>query len=513
MNQPSGRGRGRGDHESRFLEARNRREAEKKNDGADEAELEAARVAARAAFIADVAKHEADIAAALHTTATTRGAHDTPAAAEEECHNNKRAMLQGRLDAAWSRYQSLQILIDNGAQLVEGLPTHELRKANAALQSCLALINDFRATYLSTATAVTSGSGLSNTHGAGCTNPATQDAGGATTATLPGLGAVDSGKAAPTAAAAPPTKKFGFSKGVAVSSSAAAVPSIAAGVVASPLQETAANGGAMHTTEPRRSSLSGSDDSAASTAPPPVAALSSGANAAAVVSGGAANVSVAVGPPPSVEGVNGAEDHRSLFRGLCDETRVIRGTNETPSVPLRAAFVRQCRNSIMCFAPIGGSIFLTDCVGCTVYVACHQLRIKSCHDCHFYVWCLSTPVIEHSDGLAFGSISAWRGLLTSASAASSVVAPDDVTTASTFPPSSSSVPTAASVTTSSVGDDEPLEALRRSVKGTAFMDRSVEHFERSHRIVDDFSWLRAQRSPNWRVLDPAEYRISDATSS
>ena len=70
-----------------------------------------------------------------------------------------------------------------------------------------------------------------------------------------------------------------------------------------------------------------------------------------------------------------------------------------------------CVNCKIVVGPVDGSAFFRDCKGCTISVACRQLRTRDCHDMEFRVFCATQPSIETSTGLRFGCWqAAWPGL-------------------------------------------------------------------------------------------------------
>lgn len=145
----------------------------------------------------------------------------------------------------------------------------------------------------------------------------------------------------------------------------------------------------------------------------------------------------------------------------------------------KAAFVRRLKNCLVLVLPIAGSCFLSDCENCTVYAACHQMRIKSCRDTSVYVWCSSIPVIENSRNIAFGPYSAWAGLL------------------KTDPAAVMALEAGAPLTS----HDEWVTHVGRI--------SDIDHARQSFRRIDDFDWLKQQQSPNWRVLAEEEYKVCD----
>ena len=61
-----------------------------------------------------------------------------------------------------------------------------------------------------------------------------------------------------------------------------------------------------------------------------------------------------------------------------------------------------CVNCRFFFGPCESSIFLRDCSNSQVVAACQQLRLRSCTDMQFSLFCGTEPVIESSARLQFG---------------------------------------------------------------------------------------------------------------
>ena len=51
--------------------------------------------------------------------------------------------------------------------------------------------------------------------------------------------------------------------------------------------------------------------------------------------------------------------------------------------------------------PCCTSVYLEECTNCTVFIACHQLRIHRSHNCKLYVRANSHPIIEDCTGFGF----------------------------------------------------------------------------------------------------------------
>ena len=101
--------------------------------------------------------------------------------------------------------------------------------------------------------------------------------------------------------------------------------------------------------------------------------------------------------------------------------------------------------------PVGGSIYVTDCEDCTLYLGARQLRVHTSARVDLYVHASSHPILEHCTALRFA----------------------------------------------------PYPPLPAALAATAFAAASglrADHNEWNH--VEDFDWLKATHSPNW--ADEAE---------
>ncbi|XP_037073515.1 tubulin-specific chaperone C-like, partial [Pollicipes pollicipes] len=114
--------------------------------------------------------------------------------------------------------------------------------------------------------------------------------------------------------------------------------------------------------------------------------------------------------------------------------------------------LRDCR---LLLGPVATSVFLEDCRGCTLAVACQQLRAHTSADCDIYLHVTSRAVVEHCERLRFAPYSLG-------------------------------------------GEDVRADWATTGLSA----DRN------SWNDVDDFNWLsKAQRSPNWSIL-PEEERLT-----
>jgi hypothetical protein len=184
---------------------------------------------------------------------------------------------------------------------------------------------------------------------------------------------------------------------------------------------------------------------------------------------------------PPLSSVSASTEEResldNVYAGLSDQVVFVRSS--------KAVYLRECTRCTFLVLPIDGSCFVTACNDCTIYAACHQMRVKSCHRTHMYVWCSSTPIIESSDEMCFGSYAAWVGLVNSHVAAS-LCGLDDA-----------SVDATAHFST-----HEEWVANVGKIK-------NIDHAVVSFKKIDDFQWLRQSQSPNWRALSPEEYKVEE----
>ncbi|KAI8357694.1 tubulin binding cofactor C-domain-containing protein [Mortierella sp. GBAus27b] len=128
-----------------------------------------------------------------------------------------------------------------------------------------------------------------------------------------------------------------------------------------------------------------------------------------------------------------------------------------PAIPLGAIHIKNLKRCILVIPPVSGSILLHDCEGCTLIGACHQSRMHTSTNMDIYLHVTSEPIIEDCTDMRFAS----------------------------YP----------------YNDILPAEQLTQ-LFNTAKLNPAVNYHDR----VKDFNWLRQQRSPNWRLLEPHEIR-------
>ncbi|XP_043819807.1 tubulin-specific chaperone C [Dromiciops gliroides] len=134
-----------------------------------------------------------------------------------------------------------------------------------------------------------------------------------------------------------------------------------------------------------------------------------------------------------------------LLTGLTDCTIRLYGNPNT----LRLTQARGC--TVLC-GPVSTSVFLDDCVGCVLAVACQQLRTHRTRDTRIFLQVTSRAIVEDCSGVQFAPYS-WS-----------------------YP------------------------GIDRDFEGSG-LDRSKNNWQ----IVDDFNWLaRGVASPNWSILPEEE---------
>ena len=124
----------------------------------------------------------------------------------------------------------------------------------------------------------------------------------------------------------------------------------------------------------------------------------------------------------------------------------------------RALWIRGLRHCTVVAVPVGGSIYVTDCEDCTLYLGARQLRVHTSARVDLYVHASSHPILEHCTALRFA----------------------------------------------------PYPPLPAALAATAFAAASglrADHNEWNH--VEDFDWLKATHSPNWGELPEAERKAPE----
>lgn len=157
------------------------------------------------------------------------------------------------------------------------------------------------------------------------------------------------------------------------------------------------------------------------------------------------------------------KEAESIFSNFQNRTLTIRS--------LCAVFIRNCSGCHIRVLPTNGSVFVSECVGCVIYVASHQLRIKNTKHSDFYVWCRSTPIIEDSQNVRFGGYTAWKGLLDS----------------------------------EAPGHGKLTSHISWTGKLANMTDE--EKLCHSHESIDDFHWLKRTQSPHWSLIEQSQWHV------
>lgn len=123
----------------------------------------------------------------------------------------------------------------------------------------------------------------------------------------------------------------------------------------------------------------------------------------------------------------------------------------TLTTPFSALYLRNLSHSTITTGLVRGATHITALSHCTLYVATRQFRMHDARDVTVYLHCGSRPVIEGCEGVRFARLEE--------------------------------------------------EMLPEGVRGEQNLWSEV----------DDFGWLRAGRSPNWRVLGEEEDNAQGGT--
>ncbi|KAK8217947.1 tubulin binding cofactor C-domain-containing protein [Phyllosticta capitalensis] len=136
---------------------------------------------------------------------------------------------------------------------------------------------------------------------------------------------------------------------------------------------------------------------------------------------------------------------------------------QAQGAPFAALTLKNIKSSLVVCGRVSGAIHLTNLAHSVVVVSTRQFRMHECRDVAVYLACSSRPIIEDCVDVRFAPC-----------------------------PSLYSPPTSTPSTDSSSPEAQ-----------------SSPHHQNLWDQVDDFKWLKAEPSPNWRALPPAE-RVADA---
>ena len=125
--------------------------------------------------------------------------------------------------------------------------------------------------------------------------------------------------------------------------------------------------------------------------------------------------------------------------------------------PCKSLWIRNLKNCEVFSLPVGGSIYVTACDTCVLYLGSRQLRMHTSKHVDFYIHTSSHPIIEHCERLRFAPY--------------------------------------------------PTAQLPPKLVSSAFGEAGLNPEANQWELVDDFDWLKATASPNWSVL-PAEERAA-----
>lgn len=174
---------------------------------------------------------------------------------------------------------------------------------------------------------------------------------------------------------------------------------------------------------------------------------------------------------------------------LGDVTRAIRVDNLT-------------RCLVVCAGPTAGSVLLHACEDSAFLLQSRQIRLHTSRRCTFLLSVMSRPIIEHCSGLRFGPNPLTYPALPDCLRAAEL---PNIHAAPVQPQTAIAVALAAVAAASAVGAGP---SMPRDAAGAAALPPGSVHSQ--WQAVDDFLWLRAQRSPNWDVLPPEEWPVDIA---
>ena len=119
----------------------------------------------------------------------------------------------------------------------------------------------------------------------------------------------------------------------------------------------------------------------------------------------------------------------------------------------RALYLRKLEGCTVLAVPVAGAIYVTDCLDCTLVIACRQLRMHTSRNCTIYLHAASNPIIENCDGFRFA----------------------------------------------------PYPSLPPALRG-ALSAAGLQADANLWDKVDDFNWIKTQQSPHWCIVSDEERR-------
>ncbi|KAI0154535.1 tubulin binding cofactor C-domain-containing protein [Xylariaceae sp. FL1272] len=144
--------------------------------------------------------------------------------------------------------------------------------------------------------------------------------------------------------------------------------------------------------------------------------------------------------------------HATSSGSLTDLTRCIVDmtvpTHLDSGTPFAGLALKDIADSLLVCGAVSGAVHVTGLTNCVVVVKARQVRIHECKDVRIYLWCASHPIIEDCEGVGFAPLPVFYA-----------------------------------------DDTSPSE---------------MNQWDK----VDDFKWLKAEASPNWRVV-PEDERLKD----
>ena len=110
----------------------------------------------------------------------------------------------------------------------------------------------------------------------------------------------------------------------------------------------------------------------------------------------ASSSSAAETAPRVVVRRSGSVNNQQVSIEQCSDTKIL--VCDHPA----AVTMDLCTACSVFLGPVGGSVYVRNCKGCTVIAACQQFRARDCSGCTFYLYSTSRPVIEECSDISFG---------------------------------------------------------------------------------------------------------------
>ena len=114
---------------------------------------------------------------------------------------------------------------------------------------------------------------------------------------------------------------------------------------------------------------------------------------------------------------------------------------------LKAVHILNLENCEVYIGPVSGAAHITECVNCVIHVAAHQIRIHQSLNTDYYIFCATNPIVENVKDVRFA----------------------------------------------------PYALKYQGIE--EHMSDSLLSGENKWELVQDFKWLKNERSPNWSIIE------------